>query len=352
VEKELTEAKRKFGDRLIYLDRNENRFGCSPLVTKIIRNSLTEKFLSKYPDPDAQTLKAKIANRTGLSESNVIIGNGSIEVQQMVFRAFTNPGDAVLILDPSYKMFETLASTHGCNIIKVKLGRSFELNVDDLIEKAKAFSCKMLMLCNPNNPTGNLFSQKHIQRIVTNLKKCIILIDETYAEYAEKTSLPLIRSYDNVLITRTFSKAYGLAGLRVGYGIADRHLIEILNRVRIPCCVNAIAQLAAEVALDDFEHLKRVLTVTRIERDRIIRQMEKIREIKPFPSQTNFVLVRVNRPHKVKDLWKYLLSHGIVVRTFENSMLKDYFRVSVGTPSENSKFLKALSSFFKFSSCG
>lgn len=347
IQNDILKAEKQFGEKLLYLDKNENRFGCSPLVTKVIRSSLNGKSLYKYPNPDANPLKEKIANKMGVSKSNIIVGNGSIDIEHMIFDSFLAPDDTVAIINPSYEMFEILASTHGSKIIKIRLGNKFELHVKDLIEKTRLSSCKIVMLCNPNNPTGNIFPKVQIKRILDELKNNIILIDETYAEYAQQTSLHLLRSYHNLLIIRSFSKAYGLAGLRVGYGIADSTIIEILKRVRIPCCVNTVAQLAAKVALDDTEYLKEVVNNTRKEVTRIIKEMENIKEVKPFPSQANFILIQLSLPYSVNDLWKYLLSNGIVVRIFNNPILQNYFRVSVGIPSENSYFIEKIRDYFE-----
>lgn len=339
--KPIQEVKRELGLRnVIKLASNENPLGASPRAIKAIQKALPE--LNRYPESSCFYLKRHLAEKFGLKEDNFIIGNGSDEIIVLVLRALINPGDGVVIAHPTFLIYDIQAKACGAKIIKVPL-RDFRYDLKRMREKINP-QVKVVFVANPDNPTGTYVTDKEVEEFMKDIpEEVVIFFDEAYYEFARElgdypNSLKFLGK-KNIIITRSFSKAYGLAGLRVGYGIGSPELISYLERIREPFNVNSLAQIGALAALDDKEFLEETLRITRMGKEYLYSEFEKM-SLSFIPSATNFILVNIGR--KSEYVFKGLLKKGIIVRDMKAWGLDNFIRVTVGTKEENQRFIKEL----------
>lgn len=324
-------ARKEFtGAAQIFLDANENSFG-SPL----------EKNYNRYPDPLQTKIKEKIAGWNDVKTSEIFIGNGSDEAIDLLFRIFCEPRkDNVLICPPTYGMYEVSAEINDVEIKRAFLTESFELDLNEITDAIDE-NTKLLFICSPNNPTANSFPRGNILNLAKNFGG-IVVVDEAYIHFSGENSLIAeIENYKNLVVLQTFSKAWGLAGLRVGLAFADEKIIELFNKVKPPYNVSQIAQ---EAILDALENRKKVEeTIAEIigEREKLI---ENLREfsfvVKIYPSDANFVLVKTTDAEKI---YKFLLDEKIVVRNRSNvELCAGCLRITIGTLEENEYLINSL----------
>ncbi len=312
----------------VFLDANENPYGDG---------------LNRYPDPKQRNVKAELAVLTELSESNVLLGNGSDEVLDLLFRAFCRPGiDNVITLPPTYGMYGVLANTNDVMIREVLLTEEFQPDVPEILKNADDHT-KMIFLCSPNNPTGNLMSTEKIERILENFNG-LVVIDEAYAQFTDSDSwLKRLKDYPNLVVTQTFSKAYGLAGIRLGICYASEEIIRILDKIKPPYNVNELTQKAAIEALQNRD--SRVITIESIidNKNHLIKALLEVNYVsKLFPSDANFVLIKVD---DAPLRYQQLLKAGVVTRNRSSQPLcENTLRITVGTTEENIRLIKALNS--------
>jgi histidinol-phosphate aminotransferase len=339
--KSKDEVVRQYGldrEEVVKLASNENPFGPPPLAVEEIRRCAGE--VNFYPEAGAETLRKELARYLALKPGNVIVGNGSDEVMELAVKAFMNREDEAIIPVPTFSMYEGLIRTYSGKVVKQPLGEDFEYDVEELLKKITSRT-KLVFVCSPNNPTGSVISVKGLQEILE--REILVILDEAYVEFAEESRIPLVKDYDNLLVLRTFSKAFGLAGLRVGYGVAGEDIIKYLFRVKPPFNVNLLAQQAALQALRDTEHLELTVARTLTGRKFLARELSKLSGVTVFPSQGNFLLLEVRkRAHSAAKIASELLKEGIIVRTCESFGLgSNYLRVSIGREDENRRFLEA-----------
>jgi len=311
---------------MIFLDANENPF---------------ENGVNRYPDPQQRTVKTVLSKLKGISESQILLGNGSDEVLDLIFRAFCEPKvDNVITLPPTYGMYGVLANINAVENREVLLSEDFQPQVEKILKTVDE-NTKIIFLCSPNNPTGNTFSDESVVYLMQNFKG-LVVIDEAYIDFSKKESwINEFDEYPNLLITQTLSKAYGMAGIRLGICYATSEIIAVLNKIKPPYNVNELTQQRA---------LKRLLTKNKVrnEIDKILEQREKllgklksisfIEEI--YPTEANFILVKVDDANK---RYNELISKGIVIRNRTTQPLcENCLRLTVGTTSENIKLIKAL----------
>ncbi|MFN4299754.1 MAG: histidinol-phosphate transaminase [Thermaurantimonas sp.] len=327
--KPYTSARDEFqGKAHIYLDANENPFDDTPF--------------HRYPDPHHQDLRQKIASLIDLPPDHIFLGNGSDEAIDLLIRAFCTPGKhTVLTCPPTYGMYEVLAQTHGVDVQQVLLTPDFQLN-EPAIRQAVRPSTRLIFLCSPNNPTGNLLSRPSIVRILTAFQG-ILVVDEAYIDFADAPGLTdLLSTHPNLVILRTFSKAWGLAGLRVGMALARPEIISVLYRIKLPYNLSQATQSYLYTALDRHREVQQHISLIRTERHRLscaLSSLPFVRQI--HPSDANFLLVRFSDP---QHTYRYLLSCGIVVRDRSRQPLcQGCLRITVGTPAENDQLIQALS---------
>ncbi|MCK5814968.1 MAG: histidinol-phosphate transaminase [Flavobacteriaceae bacterium] len=311
---------------MVFLDANENPF---------------QNGVNRYPDPKQQSVKELLSDIKGVPTNQILLGNGSDEVLDLIFRAFCEPKeDNVIFLPPTYGMYGVLANLNNIEIKEVLLSESFDLRVKETLEVANKNS-KILFLCSPNNPSGNAFSEESIQEIVEDFNG-LVVIDEAYIDFSSKESwLNKLDKYPNLIITQTLSKAFGMAGIRLGICYASEEIIEILNRIKPPYNVNELTQQRAKERLLKIEDVQSEIVTILKERTKLEKALEEVSFIsKIYPSDANFVLVKVDDASK---RYNQLLEKGVVIRNRTTQPLcENTLRLTVGTLHENRKLIEAL----------
>ncbi len=320
------------GDAKIFLDANENSFG-SPLDVNY----------NRYPDPLQLILKEKIAEIKKVKSQNIFLGNGSDEAIDLLFRSFCSVDDNVIICPPTYGMYEVLANINDVKIIEVLLKEDFELNVDAVLAAVNQ-NTKLIFICSPNNPTGNLIDKNSVKKILENFNG-IVVLDEAYIDFAGDASFICeLKNYPNLVILQTFSKAWGLAGLRLGMAFADEKIIAIFNKVKMPYNISEVTQSLLIKALEQKTKVDDFIKITIFEREKLIAEISKLKFVeKIYPSKANFILVRVTNANALYD---YLVKQGIIVRNRNNVILcEGCLRITIGTEAENQELLEALKKY-------
>ncbi len=311
------------GDEGIFLDANENPFPSN---------------VNRYPDPQQRKLKKKIVDLRSIDQDQIIIGNGSDEILDLVFRAFCEPGkDFVVAMKPSYGMYKVLANTNNVQLTEVPLDRGFDLDVDATLAVSKG--AKMIILCSPNNPTGNILSLDRIRKILDDFNG-LVLVDEAYIDFADSPSLlSLLNDYQNLMISQTFSKAFGMAGIRVGVGYAHSSIIEVLNRIKPPYNVNTVSQELALARLEQVDEVLSEVTQLKLERSRLIAYLEHNNYVlEVYPTDANFVLFKVKDANRT---YERLIEHKLIIRNRTSTYnCKNCLRLTVGTKEENNRFME------------
>ncbi len=339
--KPIDETRRELGlERIIKLASNENCLGPSPKAVKAIAEHIHTCHL--YPDGAAYTLKQELASRFNLEPTSFLVGNGSDELLRLIAETFLHEGEEVVFGWPSFSEYVFVAKLMAATIRRVPL-REHTYNLE-AVARAIGPATKIVIVCNPNNPTGTLLRAQEVRRFLDRIPgDVLVIMDEAYAEYVDDPDYPnsvqLIGKGYNLIALRTFSKIYGLAGLRVGYAMADPETIEVMNRSREPFNVNSLAQVGATAALGDLEHLEASRKVT-IEGKRQIYQAFDEMNLCYVPTSTNFILVDIGR--EARGVFKALLKKGVIVRSAHGFGLPTHIRVTIGTREENEVFLGAL----------
>lgn len=322
------------GKEGVFLDANENSFG-SPLKDNY----------NRYPDPMQLDLKDKLGKVKGLPIQNIFLGNGSDEAIDILFRAFCEPGkDNCIICPPTYGMYEVSAGINDVQVLKVPLTKeTFQLDVDNIL-KAINPNTKLIFFCCPNNPTGTGVKWNDIKTVLENFKG-IVVIDEAYINFAKYRSLiPELLNYPNLVILQTLSKAWGLAGLRIGMAFASEPIIDIFNKIKPPYNVNSVSQTLALEALNNIEQINNWIKEIVSERDKLINDLQNFEFVqKIYPSEANFILVRTNDPQKI---YNYLVSNQVIVRDRSRvELCEGCLRITIGTKEQNQKLFSLLTKY-------
>ena len=311
---------------VVYLDANENPF---------------DNGVNRYPDPQQRKLKEVIARRRGVAANQLLLGNGSDEVLDLIFRAFCIPNqDKIIVMPPTYGMYRVLANINCITLDEVPLNDDFQLVTKDILNQIST-QTKAIFLCSPNNPSGNSFRREDILTLLQSFTG-LVVIDEAYIDFSTQKSLVSdLSSYPNLIITQTLSKAYGLAGIRLGICIASEEIIDILNKIKPPYNINSLTQERAISALTDWDTTQGQITQLIAERKGLFAQLEKISFVeKVYPSDANFLLVQVDDANK---RYAQLIENDIVVRNRSNQVgCENCLRFSVGTPQENQILIETL----------
>lgn len=314
----------------VKLDANEMPVNLPPTVAAVLSERLNSLHLNRYPEIAAHSLRTKLADSMGGKLSQVQIGNGSSELLQAVCYVFGGAGRKIVYPEPSFSMYPVYIRLADSQPVAVQLENDYSLSVEKYYELAK--SADLAILCNPNNPTGNVMAIESIAWLAGKLS-CPLLVDEAYFEFHKTSAVDLIRTYNNLIVVRTFSKAYGLAGARVGYMFASEAISSAVGKVLLPYHVNALSLTAAETVLDYQNEFIAGITTIINERERLSAALSRLPNIRSFPSQTNFLLVKVE---EASPLAAQFNSAGIGIRDFSHSPgLKGCLRITVGTPAEN-----------------
>jgi len=329
--KPYSSARHEFsGKAEVFLDANENPFGID---------------LNRYPDPFQMDLKNEISKIKNISPENIMLGNGSDEIIDLMIRIFCEPHqDKIVICPPTYGMYKVYADIAAVPLYEVPLLADFQLDVDAIL-KLQDPTFKLLFLCSPNNPSGNLLAKEDIQAILDTFKG-IVLIDEAYIDFTEGESwIQSIPSYPRLLVMQTLSKAWGLAAIRCGMAFANSDIIQVLNKVKAPYNVNILTQRKAAESLQDIESFQKNLGVIIQEKKILFKQLSQLDIVdKVYPSDANFLLVKMNVP--AQDVYRYLVEENIVVRDRSNVKLcENCLRITVGKPVENELLINVMINF-------
>jgi histidinol-phosphate aminotransferase len=324
------------GQASIFLDANENSYG-SPLTLA----AGTDKNYNRYPDPLQLDLKDAISKIKGVPIENTFLGNGSDEAIDILFRAFCEPGqDNVIILPPTYGMYEVSASINNVEVRKINLLPNFQLNLDGIAEAIDE-NTKLIFICSPNNPTGNSIVRTDIETVLANFNG-LVVIDEAYINYAkQRTFIKELTEYPNLVVLQTFSKAWGLAALRLGMAFAARPVIDVLNKVKPPYNINQATQDIALNALQNIEQVNEWIKITVAERDSLSNALAALPMVKKvYPSDANFILIEVEN---ALDTYNSLVDEGIIIRDRSKvTLCEGCLRITIGTTAENKILLETL----------
>jgi histidinol-phosphate aminotransferase len=339
--KSLEEVQREFGlKELIKLASNENPAGPSPEAIRAIEGELNMVF--RYPDPPCTVLRSALAGKLGVTEEMITLSNGCDHIIYMIGAAFINEGDEVIMAEPTFTVYESVTRIMGGRPVPVPL-RNYTHDLEVMAQRIGSRT-KLVFLCNPNNPTGTLVSQRALYQFLGHLSDHVILVlDEAYFDYVSEKDYPegtsLIRDDLNLIVLRTFSKVYGLAGLRIGFAVAHGDLIGLMERVRDPFPVNRLAQAAALAALRDEDHVERVLRTNEEGKAFLYREFERLK-IDYVPTQANFIFVDFNRDSR--EIYNALLQEGIIIRPGFIWEYPTSARITIGTMAENRRFIERL----------
>lgn len=313
---------------MIFIDANENPFDTG---------------LNRYPDPQQDLVKEELSKIKGIQKEQILLGNGSDEVLDLIFRVFCEPKeDKVIALPPTYGMYKVLANTNDIELINIPLMESFQPNIDEILSRQNS-KTKLLFLCSPNNPTANSFEAKKVEKLIKEFQG-IVVIDEAYIDFStEESWLTRLNEFPNLIVTQTLSKAYGLAGIRLGICYASQKIIGILNKIKPPYNVNQLTQETALKALQNVEKTNQEITAIVSEREELITSLQTIEIVdKVYASDANFLLVKVDNANQ---RYNELVKQGIVVRNRSNQILcENCLRFTVGTSDENEKLINTLKS--------
>ena len=337
----IGEVKRDLGlAEVVKLASNENPCGPSEKVIEAIVEAARD--VNRYPDGGCFYLRKELSDRISVPGNNIVFGNGSDELIVLALRAFVESGEQVILSHPTFMVYKIASEIVGADVVTVPV-LDFKYDLEGMLSKITDRT-KMVFIANPENPTGTHIRSGELERFIEQVPpEVVVFIDEAYYEFAsgEDDYPEILRTRQwrdrNIIVTRTFSKAYGLAGLRIGYAAARADLISALNKIREPFNVNSIAQAAALAALRDQESLERSVGLVRGEKERFYRALDGM-DVEYIPSKTNFILVNTKRDSK--SIFKKLLEKGIIVREMSGWSLSGFIRVNVGLPPENDFFIE------------
>ncbi len=343
--KPIEETKRELGlKEVIKLASNENPLGTSPKALAAIRKAVTT--VNRYPDSQGYYLKKKLADILSLSPENIVLGNGSDELIDVIIKTFVEDAEEVLTANITFLEYEIISRVNGKNVVTVPL-KDFKFDLEGIKEKITPRT-KLIFIANPNNPTGTYVSKKELAGFLKNLPPhVLVVLDEAYDTFIDVHDFPRGTDFfknNNLMIMRTFSKAYGLAGLRIGYLVGSTALTTYMERVRQPFNVNLLAQAAAMAALDDAVFLRKTRKMV-LEGKRYLCASFRRMKISFVPSVANFILVDTGR--NGVEVFQDMLKEGVIVRDMQQYGLKSYVRVTIGTRRENEKFIKAFQKVLK-----
>ena len=342
--KPIEETRRELGlSDVIKLASNENPLGVSPRALEAARGALAEGHL--YPDASHHVLRERLGAHLGLDRNRIFVGSGSNEIIELLIRTFTIPGDRAVLCQGSFVMYKIALRSHGRELVEVPMKEGFRY---DLAAMARAIdpATRIIFLANPDNPTGTAFGRDELEAFYQRVPAdCLLVLDEAYFEYVDWPEYPdgqrYLDRWPNLVVLRTFSKIYGLAGFRVGYGLMAPERVAYLDRTRMPFNLSSVGQVAAIAALDDREHVRRTQELTREGRGFLERELGALgMALRLSESQANFVFVDLGRP--AGPVFQALLRRGLITRPLPNYGLPNALRISVGLPAENQRLVREL----------
>ncbi|HZV99455.1 MAG TPA: histidinol-phosphate transaminase [Methylophilaceae bacterium] len=345
--KPIAELAREMGlepDEIVKLASNENPLGVSPKAELAMQEALAD--VARYPDGNSFTLRDAVCDKFSLQPAQLVFGNGSNDILELAARAFLAPGAEAIYSQHAFAVYPLVTQAVGATGISIP-AKEFGHDLEAMLEAVNSRT-RMIFIANPNNPTGTLLSKADVLNFLRRVpKQVLVVLDEAYDEYLSEAlkseSVSWLQEFQNLIISRTFSKAYGLAGLRIGFGMASAEVADIMNRVRQPFNVNSIAQAAAAASLADDEFVARSYALNKAGMAQITQGLNKL-ELEFIPSYGNFVSFRIGN---AAGTYRRLLEHGVIVRPIANYEMPDYLRVSIGLFAENARFLEVLEKILK-----
>lgn len=340
--KPISEVQRELGiDRVIKLASNENPLGSSPSATKAVQDWAEN--MAIYPDGNSTELKGILSKKLGVDPGQLLFGSGTDQVLEIIAQTYINPGDNSIMGYPSFPRYETVVKVMDGEAVEVPLDKEHRLDLDGFLERIDDRT-RIIWICNPNNPTGTIITEEEQRSFLKKVPKhVLVILDEAYYEYAlggdYPRSIELLDEFDNLLILRTFSKAYGLAGLRIGYAISNKDIIGYINRVRGPFNTSAAAQVAAIAALGDQSFIESSINTNREGKEYLYSAFEDM-GLDYIPTYANFLMVKVGMPSD--QVFKELLKKGVIIRSGDIFGMDDWIRITIGTMEENEMFIQAL----------
>ena len=316
----------------VKLDANE---GNKDLFKDLIKDIGDDFYLNLYPDDNYTQLKEAIVNYIGCKIENISVGNGSSELLDLCVKTFVDTNELILSLDPTFSMYSIYAKIVNSRYIGAGEGNDFTINVDDVIKSIEENDPKLTIICNPNNPTGTTIKRDDVLRIVKSTDN-VVIVDEAYMEFSNESVVDEIENYDNLIVVKTMSKAFSMAGIRTGYLIANEELVKTIEKVRPPYNLNSISALLATKALKEKEKMLSYVENLKVEREKIYEKLIDM-GVKAYKSGANFVFFS----SKVDNLAEKLIDNDVLIRKF-GGKLDNYYRVTVGSPKENEAFLNAM----------
>jgi len=327
---------------VIRLDANENNYG-SRLLNQKLAKALMEVNINQYPDTDCTQLRGMLAKELMVSEEELLVGCGSDQLIVMLLNAFIDKGDKIATLSPTFTMYKISNQIAGGETVEIPLKQDFQFDYYAFIKGIKKENPKLVFITNPNNPTGGVIPREQIIKIIEH-SNAIVVVDEAYYEFYKESVIDLTSYYSNLVVLRTLSKAYGLAGARIGYSVASKELTGLIKRVKPPYNVSSLDQAAARVCLDNKPLFEGIIEEILLQRERLAKELTKLEGLKVYESFGNFLLVRYQ---KAMELYNYLLEKGIVVRYFGGGgALEGCLRISIGTAEENTILLEVLGDYW------
>jgi len=334
-------------EEVIKLASNESPYPPFPQAMEAMKGVLSE--LNRYPDAGCAVLRRKLADFLQVPEKNIMVGNGSNELEQLLAMAVLNPGDEVIMADITFLLYTTVTKLMGGVCRKVPL-RDFRHDLKAMLAQINERT-KMVFICNPNNPTGTIVYEEEVEEFLEKVPSHVLVVfDEAYSEFVEDARYPqglkYFRQGKNVVILRSFSKMYSMAGCRIGYGVSSLEVVEAVNKVRVPFAVNTLAQAAAVASLDCQDEVARRKKLNSEGKQYLYQELRQL-GVKYIPTEANFVFMDVGQSGRA--IFEKLLRHGVIVRTGDIFGYDTGIRVSIGTPEENRKFIRALDAVLKSS---
>jgi len=332
----------KTKEKIVKMNLNENFAMPTETIEKLLLDACRTIDVRAYPPPRGSLAIKAISSFLGFSESEISVANGADEIMDLLMKVFIRKGSKVMVVEPSFPMYTFFAQLYGGSTVPVMLRPDFRLDVDAVLKKADK-DTRLLFVCSPNNPTGNQFREADIKRLLQEFKG-VVVVDEAYADFAPYSVINWVRDYDNLVVLRSFSKAFGLAGLRLGYLVSNASIVEYVQRVVGPFNVNSVTQQTIALALEKWSYFEKQINWVVNEREWLMNNLRQIDGVTPYPSDANFILFKVTKAN---------LASAIVTERMENRnvlvkdrghlpLLENCIRVTVGTRNMNETFLSAL----------
>ena len=337
-----TILEQKHDEKIVKMNLNENFATPSETVKKLLLDACQSIDVREYPPPRGSLAVKAISDFLGFSESEVSVANGADEIMDLLMKVFIRRGSKVIVAEPTFPMYTFFAELYGGKKVSVMLKKDFRLNVDSILKRADK-ETRLLFVCSPNNPTGNQFQESDIKRLLEEFNG-IVVVDEAYVDFASGSVINWVRDYDNLALLRSFSKAFGLAGLRLGYLVSSKHVVKYVQRVVGPFNVNSVTQRAVVLALQKWRFFKKHIDLVVNEREWLMKNLKQIDGVEPYPSDANFILFKVTEDKlNSATLTERMENRNVLVKDRGHlQLLENCIRVTVGTRTMNETFVSAL----------